>query len=131
MYSMQNDYLRDAILTASPTTRLLMLLDRLSRDMYQAELAFDANNVEARNKALTHAQEIVLNLRDSLRVDIWDGAAQLSRIYGFIYSELVFANINSDVTRFLRANKMLIEIIQAWKSAAKKLESQGVLVDLG
>ncbi len=131
MYNKPNGYLRDAIITASPTSRLLMLLDRLTTDLKHAQLAFESNNIELRNSALIHAQEIVLSLRDSLRVDLWSGAEQLSRIYGFIYSELVFANVNSDYDRFRLAEKLLSQIIDSWRNAAKKLETQGALVGLG
>lgn len=131
MYPKSNDYLKDSILTASPTVRLMMLLDRLSMDMKRAEGAFEIGDIQVRNACLTHAQEIVLSLRDCLRVDLWEGGAQLSRIYGFIYSELVFANINSDVDRFRTANRLLTEIITAWHKAAQKLEAEGALVGLG
>ena len=46
-----------------------------------------------------HAQEIVLELQGSLRVDAWDGAAQLSQIYSFLHSEMVRANVSRDVER--------------------------------
>ncbi len=49
-----------------------------------------------------HAQEIVLELQGSLRVDAWDGAVQLSSIYAFLHSEMVRANVSRDVNGYAR-----------------------------
>lgn len=128
MYSKPNDYVKDAILTASPTQRLLMFLDRLEIDMKRAEIGFDEANVQIRNDALIHAQEIVLHLRDSLRPDIWDGAIQLASVYGFIYSELVYANMRADKKRFDVAYKLILQIIMAWRGAANQIQGEGASV---
>ncbi len=127
MYKDSREFVKDAILTATPAARLMMLLDRLEVDLKRTENAFATGYVYKRNVALLHAQDIVLNLRDTLRVDLWPGAAQLKTIYSFIYAEFVQANIYEDQKRFERASRLLIELIEAWRAANKALMEKGAV----
>lgn len=127
MYKDSREFVRDAILTATPASRLMMLLDRLEVDLKRTEQAFSNGDVYKRNEALIHAQEIVLNLRDTLRVDIWSGAAQLKTIYSYIYSEFVKANIYDDQKSFEWASSLLMQIIDAWRAANKVVSEKGVV----
>ena len=114
----RDTYLGGMTSTASPARLLIMLYDRLVLDLQRAIELGDAGEFLGAGRQLMHAQEIVLELQGSLRIDAWDGAAQLSGIYTWVHSELVRANVQRDVAA-TRACLALVEpLADAWREAA-------------
>jgi flagellar protein FliS len=111
-------YLAEAIETASPAVRLMMLFDRLDHDLRSADAAFATGAVKDVNDRLVHAQEIVLTLRDTLKVDWWDGGPRLYELYNHLFGELVGANLDKDRDRVAAAEGFLSRIGEAWRTAA-------------
>lgn len=114
-------YARDSVTTASPARLLVMLYDRLVRDLVTAERALAEQGgapAGGARDALLHAQEIVLELRASLDLDAWDGAAGLADLYAFLHGELVAANVDRDVTRITPCRQIAEELRDAWRQAA-------------
>ncbi len=114
-------------MTATPAQRVVMLYDQLLLDIATAGAAMDApepKDLKSINDHLVNAQEIVIvALRDGLRLDVWDGAANLHRVYTYIHSELVQANLNKDAER-LRAVEVLVkQLADAFRMAASGQES--------
>src|ERR1700754_3115765 len=91
---LRDRYLQDSINTASPGKLLLMLYDRLILDLMQAEEALRADDREGAHEKITHAQEIVIELRISLDLESWSGAPGLANLYGYLLTELIGANIS-------------------------------------
>src|SRR2546430_14175719 len=89
-------YLSDSVTTASPARLLVMLYDRLVLDLAQAEDALRAGDRETGSARLDHAQDIVIELHATLNMDVWDGAANLAAIYGWLLSETIRANVKAD-----------------------------------
>ncbi|MFC6410936.1 flagellar export chaperone FliS [Planobispora longispora] len=73
--SMRARYIADTVNTASPGQLLVMLYDRLVLDLTRAEEALGRGDREAAAQQLMHAQDIIIELRSSLKTDGWDGAA--------------------------------------------------------
>jgi flagellar secretion chaperone FliS len=122
-------FVDDSIATASPARLLTMLYDRLVLDLVRAETAQETGDRMSANKQLLHAQDIVLELAASLRLDEWDGAAGLLSIYGFIHSELVRANVEGD-SLATRACRFLVEpLAEAWRTAALDVSAQSALAE--
>jgi flagellar protein FliS len=118
MNNPRNAYLNSMVTTASPARLLVLLYDRLVLDIQQAA---ELQEVEAFLEAgphLLHAQEIVLELQSSLNLDVWDGAAQLANIYGFLHSELVRANVRRDVTVTRGCLDLVLPLAEAWREAS-------------
>jgi flagellar secretion chaperone FliS len=114
---LRNRYLQDSVNTASPGRLLVMLYDRLVMDLIQGEEALRDNNRELSAERLTHAQEIVIELRTTLNVDAWSGAPGLASLYGFLITELIQANIKRDADK-VRACRMILEPLRdAWREA--------------
>lgn len=109
-------YLADQVATASPGQRLLMLFDRLLRDLANAETAFAAGDLYGINQALVHAQQIILALRDPLDRDSDLGRA-LSSVYNFCFEALVDANLRKDPAALPRCRDLLDQIAQANRAA--------------
>jgi len=114
-------YTADAVATASPARLLVMLYDRLVLDLVNGHAAAEGRDFERMSKELQHAQDIVLELRTSLDVDAWDGAAGLAALYTFIYGELVAANIKRDPARIHTCRGLVEPLRDAWRQAALQL----------
>jgi flagellar protein FliS len=115
---LRDRYLQESINTASPGKLLQMLYDRLVLDLMQAEEALRNNDREASHERLTHAQEIVLELRTSLDVDAWAGGPGLAALYGFLLTELIGANIARDADRVVSCRSLVEPLRDAWREAA-------------
>lgn len=116
--AMRERYLADSITTCSPAKLLVMLYDRLVLDLSRAEQAMLAGDRAESNKQLMHAQEIILELRASLDVDAWDGAAGLANIYVYLLTELMGANMAGDAARVAVCRGLVEPLQDAWRQAA-------------
>lgn len=115
---LRDRYLQDSINTASPAKLLLMLYDRLVLDLMQAEEALGNGDHEAAYERITHAQEIVIELRTSLDVDAWSGAPALANLYTFLLTELIGANVGRDADRVASCRTLVEPLRDAWREAA-------------
>ena len=115
---LRDRYLQDSVNTASPAKLLLMLYDRLLLDLGQGEEAIRAGQPGEAHEKITHAQEIVMELRVSLDVDAWDGAPGLANLYGFLLTELIGANIAKDADRVATCRTLVEPLRDAWREAA-------------
>jgi flagellar secretion chaperone FliS len=115
---LRDRYLSDSISTASPAKLLIMLYDRLVLDLGKGEEALRRGEREAAHDRLTHAQEIILELRTSLDVEAWSGAPGLASLYGFLLTELIGANIGRDADRVAACRALVEPLRDAWREAA-------------
>jgi flagellar protein FliS len=115
---LRDRYLQDSINTASPGKLMLMLYDRLVLDLMQGEEAVRAGDRASAHERLTHAQEIVMELRISLDVEAWSGAPALANLYGFLLTELIGANIAQDAERVASCRALVEPLRDAWREAA-------------
>jgi flagellar protein FliS len=116
--NLRDRYLQESINTASPARLLIMLYDRLILDLGQGEQAIRAGQTELANDKITHAQEIVIELRVSLDVEAWSGAPGLAGLYGFLLTELIGANIAKDADRVKACRELVEPLRDAWRGAA-------------
>lgn len=118
MITGRNAYMGNMVSTASPARLLVLLYDRLVLDLQRAVDAQNAGDFLAASPLLLHAQEIVLELQASLRLDAWDGAAGLSGIYGWLHKEMVRANVKRDVAATMACLELVTPLASAWREAA-------------
>jgi flagellar protein FliS len=119
--AMRERYLADSVATASPAKLLVMLYDRLVMDLTKADQALAAGDRPAASQQLLHAQEIILELRTSLDLDAWDGAAGLANLYVFLLTELMQANVDADGARIVSCRALVEPLRDAWREAAFKV----------
>jgi flagellar protein FliS len=122
--SLRARYMGDTVTTASPQRLLVMLYDRLALDLERGQAALVAGDREAASEQIQHAQEIVLELRSSLDVDVWDGGPRLASLYSWLLSELIAANIKGDLRRIGDCRKIVEPLRDAWREAAASLASR-------
>lgn len=111
-------YTREAVTTASPARLLIMLYDRLVRDLVTAETALTTGDNAKASSELVHAQQIILELRTSLDLDTWDAAAGLADLYTYLHSELVSANLDKSATRVTTCREIIEPLRDTWRQAA-------------
>jgi flagellar secretion chaperone FliS len=115
-------YLADTVSTASPARLLVMLYDRLLLDLSQGEAAMRAGEREVASDRIIHAQDIVLELRGSLDVTGWTGAPGLARLYSFLLTELIRANVRQEPDRVAGCRELVQPLAEAWRTAAHGAE---------
>jgi flagellar protein FliS len=111
-------YAANAVTTASPAKLLVMLYDRLARDLVVARERLAERDVAGVHEQLVHAQQIVIELRSSLDLDAWDGAQGLADLYDFLLQELVAANVKKDDARIADCQEVVEPLREAWREAA-------------
>jgi flagellar protein FliS len=119
--SLRARYLGASIATASPQQLLVMLYDRLALDLERGHDALVAGDREAAGEQLKHAQEIVLELRASLKIEVWDGGPRLAALYSWLLTELIAANVKGDLRRVGDCRKIVEPLRDAWREAAASL----------
>ena len=114
-------YLAASVSTATPAQLLVMLCERLVVDLQRASDALRRGEPSQAHEPLLHAQEIVLELNASLKVDAWQGAPDLAALYDYLHSQLVRANMAKDleVTDFCLG--VVAQLRDTWRDAAGSL----------
>lgn len=126
--SQLSQYNNDAILSAPPARLLTMLYDRLLLDLGRAQFAQETANWDVAREKLLHAQAIVAELTGSLKLDTWDGAADLLGIYNYVMQALIGSNIQRDVELTKECIVLLEPLRQGWHEAAASLPVQAAVV---
>ncbi len=111
-------YMDASVATASPARLLIMLCERLVLDVTRGRDALLASNREEANRQLLHAQEIILELRSSLKVEECNAGPGLASIYDFLHTQLVRANVGRDVELTEGCLRLVTELCATWREAA-------------
>jgi len=111
-------YMDASIATASPARLLVMLYERLVLDVQRGLEAHQRQDLEAMHTQLTHAQDIVMELHASLRVEGFRGGKELAALYGFLHRQLVNANIRKDAEITADCLRIVTDLCDTWRQAA-------------
>ncbi len=125
MYDLRRRFVTEAVSTAGPATLLVMLMDRLTLDLDRAAGELEKGNRSEASPLLMHAQQIVDALRSSLDPTEWEGASDLNRLYGYIFSLLVTANVRGDLEVLNEVRELVAPLRAAWAEAAASPEAAG------
>jgi flagellar protein FliS len=120
----QNAYLQASVQTASPERLLVMLVDRLVRDVEQAIDALEQGRTQDSHQHFLHAQDIVAALQSSLKAELWDGAEALNSVYAWLLSQLVRANVEHSTTVAQHCLDLSRQVADTWRSAALEVAKQ-------
>ena len=111
-------YLDASVTTASPARLLVMLCERLVLDLERGLAAQRSADFQTAHRELLHAQEIVLELRSSLRTADWEGGPGLASLYDFLHLELVRANVTRDPGATEGCLGLVSDLAATWREAA-------------
>lgn len=111
-------YMDASIATASPARLLVMLYERLVLDVQRGLDALQRRDLEETHSQLTHAQDIVMELHSSLKVEAFKGGKDLAALYGYLHQQLVLANIRKDVGIAAECLQLVTDLCETWRQAA-------------
>jgi flagellar protein FliS len=114
----KNAYMDNSVTTASPARLLVMLVDRLQLDVQRGLEAQRAGNVAEAHNQLVHAQEIIVHLRSTLRVEAWDGGPGLASLYDWLHNQLIRANVSKDPAITEGCLSLVQDLAGTWREAA-------------
>ena len=111
----QNAYLKTQVLTARPEQLTLMLFDGAIRFGDRARAALKEGDYEASFEALSRAEQIVMELLNSLRPQSApDICRRQAGLYLFVYSKLVDANMTHEPAVLDDALRVLGVLRETW-----------------
>jgi flagellar protein FliS len=111
-------YMDASVNTASPARLLVMLYERLVLDVHRGLDAQRSGDKQEAHNQLIHAQEIVIELRSSLKVDDWEGGPGMASIYDWLHTQLVKANVNNDAQLTDSCLSIVVDLSNTWRQAA-------------
>jgi flagellar protein FliS len=114
----RNAYMDAAVTTASPARLLVMLFDRLQLDIGRALDAQQTGEHTTAHTHLLHAQDIVMELRVSLKPELFSGGPALAALYDFLHGHLVQANVRRDPALTEECLKIAGDLGDTWRQAA-------------
>jgi len=116
-----NKYLETQVKTASPIQLVCMLYDGAIKFANLALTGIKEGNIEKKTVNIVKTEKIISELRISLNFDKGgEIAANLDRLYDFMYTYLIEANANDDITKLEHVIKMLLSLRESWQSIANK-----------
>ena len=125
-------YIETKVLTASPEQLQMMLYDGAIRFCEQARPAIENKEIEKSYLLLQKAQNIVMELTNTMRDELApEACANMRRLYIFCYDRLVVANIKKDLIALDEALKVLHHIRQTWVLLMEKLTQERVEKNAG
>jgi flagellar protein FliS len=123
MDTASNEYLRNAVLTASPEQLHLMLYDGAIRFVRQGIAGLEAQDWEAAFNGFSRAQKIVLEMLNSLNYDVDQSlCSRMAGLYHFIYNKLVEAGTQRKVDPAAEALELLEFQRETWILLIEKLK---------
>lgn len=112
-------YKENSIMTASPGEITLMLFEGCWKFLKKAKIALDERNIQESSNNLIKAQNIVIELMDSLDFN-YEISHNLFKVYEFVYHELVEINITKDAERIVPIIDIMYGYYETWKEVVKK-----------
>jgi flagellar protein FliS len=115
---MYEKYKKTSAATMSPGRLLIMLYDRAIKAVEDAIDNIDDQQAAEAHKHIIKAQDIVLELRNTLNMD-YSISAQLQELYDYFYFQLVQANIHKDKLLLKEILPLLAELRETWQEAVR------------
>jgi len=120
-----NEYLKNAIMTASPEELHLMLYDGAIRFTRQGIEGVQQENWEASYNGFSRAQKIILEMLNSLNYDVdRELCTRMAGLYNFIYKKLVEAGVDRAVAPAEEAIQLLEYQRETWVMLIEKVKEE-------
>lgn len=113
----RSKFVADGVGSTPPERLLVLLYDRLVRDLDDAAAAIETTTVGAAHDALAHAQDIVAELHSALDPSRWDGADAMADLYTYLADVLARANIAKSAELVAEARSIVTPLRDVWAEA--------------
>lgn len=119
------NYKQMQITTASPTQILIMLYEGAIQNVKKAILAIEQKNIADKGKYIGKAHDIINELTVSLNHEVAGQIAKdLERLYNFMVTQLMKANIENDKEALIPVQKNLETLLEGWKGAVNQYQKE-------
>lgn len=119
-----NKYLETQIQTASPIQLICMLYDGAIRFANLSLLGIKEKNIEKKTVNIIKVENILNELRTSLNFDKGGEIAKnLDKLYEYMYTCMIDANSNDDVSKVENVLKILTSLRESWVTISKGPQS--------
>ena len=122
-YQALNKYKQNTVTTATPEELTLMLYDGAIKFMNIGKYSIENKDIERTHTSLMRAQDIINELKYSLNMD-YEISEEIGRLYDFILSKLVDANIGKDITAIDEALEITYEMRDTWKEVMQQVKQK-------
>ncbi len=117
-----NQYRQTAVKTANRGQLLIMLYEAAIQNVKKATAALEAKDMGSKGKSIGKAHDIINELLNTLNFEIGGNIArELERLYNFMIEQLVKANIENSKDSLLAVQKILENLLGAWKVAVEQV----------
>ena len=118
--NLQNKYLESQVQTASPVQLINMLYDGAIKFANFAIAGIRENNIEKKTTNIIKVEKIIIELRTSLNFDQGgDIAKNLDKIYDYMYTTLMDANDQNDISKIESIIKEILIIKDGWQAVIR------------
>ena len=118
-------YKQMQITTASPAQILIMLYEGAIQNVKRAILAMEQKNTAEKGKYIGKTHDIINELTLSLNHEVAGQIAKdLERLYNFMVSQLLKANVNNDKEALVSVQKNLETLLDGWKGAVNQFQKE-------
>ena len=114
-YKANNAYVSNEIMTASPNKLVLMLFDGAIKNLKLTELAMKEKNIEKINEYIQKTQKIIVEFMSTLNhKDGGEVAKSLQNLYSYMFTTLIQANTQKDLTKVQEVRGYMEELRETW-----------------
>lgn len=120
--AMQNPYQtyqQNSVTTSSPQELTLMLYNGCLKFIRMAAIAMKKGNVEGKHTNIIKAQNILEELRATLKMDM-ELSKSMDSLYEFMIGQLVSANITNSIETLQEVEELAEEFRNTWKEAMEQ-----------
>lgn len=118
-----NQYKAMAIKTASPGQILIMLYEAAIKNVRKAIEAIEKKNIAEKGTHIGKTHDIIIELQSSLNHELGGQiAADLERLYNYVSTQLVRANMENSVEALKNIQVILENLLDGWKSAVSQVQ---------
>lgn len=116
----QKDSLKQQLVNADPHKLTLMLMSGAIDRLAYAKGAIDRSDLVAKSEYLSKATAIIINLRDTVDIDVSpEFGANIVALYNYMLELINEANINNSTSEISDVIGLLAPIRDAWASIPK------------
>ena len=109
-------YIEADIKSISPEKMLVLLYEKIAKDLLEARLAIAAHNRIRMADRVTHSQQIITELRNALDHDIGGEISRnLEALYDFMFVEHLEILVDQDPKHIDNCLTVLSPLLEAWR----------------
>lgn len=101
--------------TMSPARLIQLLFEKLLKELQRAKACIQEKNIEGKGEAISKSQEVLMELLNSLNLDVGQIAHNLQALYLYMFRELNYVNLHLDLKKLNVVVRIVEDLKSAWE----------------